>query len=242
MNSMEKAIVLSSGGLDSTTVLGIALNDGYDAYTLRLNYGQRHMAELLAAQEVAIHYRIPIDRQKTFNIDLKQFGGSALTDSDIGVPKGRDESEMTNIPATYVPGRNLIFLSIAAAYAEIIGARNIFIGVNQLDYSGYPDCRQEFISVFQETIQLALKANVEGDNMWVHTPLISLSKADIIKWGTKLNVPYQLTHSCYDPYFEQRVGKEQGYYACGECDSCILRRKGFEQAGIADPTKYKPED
>jgi len=223
---MKKAIVLLSGGLDSTTCLAIAQKEGYQTFTLSFDYGQRHRIELekaaaLSAKMGAVEHRVA-------TVDLGQFGGSALTD-DIDVPKGRtDEAIAEGIPITYVPARNTVFLSYALAYAEVVGADSIFIGVNVLDYSGYPDCRPEYIEAFERMANLATKAGVEGQTqLTIHTPLIQMTKAEIIKKGMELGVDYGLTHSCYDP-------TDTGA-PCGSCDSCLLRAKGFEEAGMADP-------
>jgi len=224
-----KAIVLLSGGLDSTTTLAIAKSLGYDLFAISFNYGQRHKVELERAKTVA--REIKTKEHRIINIDLRQFGGSALTD-DIDVPTHRKNEEMsTSIPITYVPARNTIFLSYSLAYAEVIQCNNIFIGVTSVDYSGYPDCRPEFITAFEILANLATKAGVEGmDRIKIHTPLIHMSKAEIIKEGLSLGVDYGLTHSCYDP---NEVG-----LACGSCDSCLLRLKGFKKLGVEDPLKY----
>ena len=230
-NKKKKAVVLSSGGLDSTTVLAIARSRGYALYSLSFAYGQRHDFELEAASKVAA--ALAVERHLVTRIDLKPIGGSALTD-DIAVPKGRSEDHMaTEIPVTYVPARNTIFLSYALAWAEVLGAWDIFIGVNAVDYSGYPDCRPEYIAAFEAMANLATKAAVEGKGrLRVHTPLIEMTKAKIIETGTALGVDYGMTHSCYDPSPEG--------LACGSCDACILRRNGFAAAGIPDPTAYTP--
>jgi 7-cyano-7-deazaguanine synthase len=226
------AVVLLSGGLDSTTVLAIAQNQGYQCHTLAFDYGQRHRHELDACNTIAKAMQTASHR--VFTLDIGQFGGSALTSSSIEVPKDRDEAHMDDIPVTYVPARNLVFLSIATAYAETLGASDLFIGVNAIDYSGYPDCRPEFINSFARTANLATKMGVEGGadggSIKVHTPLIDLTKAQIIARGSDLGVDYALTHSCYDP--DETGG------ACGRCDSCALRRAGFIGAGIDDPTRY----
>jgi len=219
----KKAVVLLSGGLDSATVLAIATDLGYDCHALTLDYGQRHRSELEAAVRVAHSASAEL---KTVKLDLRAFGGSALTD-DIDVP----EEEGEGIPVTYVPARNTIMLSLALAWAEVLDCNNIFIGVNAVDYSGYPDCRPEFINAFEEMANLATKAAVVGNNMVIHTPLIDLSKADIIQQGTELGVDYALTVSCYQADEEGR--------ACGVCDSCRIRAAGFKVAGVADPTRYK---
>ena len=228
LSPAKHAVVLLSGGLDSTTVLAMALNQGYTCHTLAFDYGQRHRHELDACNTIA--QQMNAASHRVFKLDIGQFGGSALTSADIAVPKDRDESHMADIPVTYVPARNLVFLSIATAYAETLGASDLFIGVNAIDYSGYPDCRPEFIDAFTQTANLATKLGVEGANIRVHTPLIDLTKAQIITEGTKLGVDYAMTHSCYDP--------DETGAACGRCDSCVLRRSGFEQAGIDDPTRY----
>lgn len=226
----KRAIVLLSGGLDSTTTLGIAANDGYDCYAITFRYGQRHEAELACAKKIAAHFGVR--DHVIVNIDLRAFGGSALT-SDLDVPKNRNASEMSDgIPSTYVPARNTIFLSFALAMAESRGIRDIFIGVNAIDYSGYPDCRPEYIAAFQAMGNLATKAGVEGDPFAIHTPLIDLQKADIIKRGLELGIDYALTCTCYDPDLEGN--------ACGQCDACSLRLKGFAQNGIKDPAAYRP--
>ncbi|MEC7731277.1 MAG: 7-cyano-7-deazaguanine synthase QueC [Candidatus Neomarinimicrobiota bacterium] len=224
---MKRAVILLSGGLDSTTCLAIAREQGFDLFSLTVNYGQRHVFELQSAKNVALS--LDIEKHSVLDIDLAQFGGSALTD-DIEVPKDRVESEMANIPATYVPARNTVLLSVALARAETLDSFDIFIGVNALDYSGYPDCRLEYIESFERTANLATKAGVSGKNFHIHTPLINMTKAEIIKSGTKLGVDYGLTFSCYDP---QETGAP-----CGHCDACILRLKGFKEAGIPDPLNY----
>ena len=223
------AVVLVSGGLDSATTLAIARSQGFDCYAIAFDYGQRHRHELLAAQRVA--KELGAVRQIVVPIDLRAFGGSALT-GDIAVPKDRSDAEMVQgIPITYVPARNTVFLSLALGWAETLGARDLFIGVNAVDYSGYPDCRPEFIQAFENLANLATKAGVEGEKWTVHAPLISLTKADIIRQGLALGVDYGWTHSCYDP---DAAGR-----ACGHCDSCQLRLKGFAEVGIADPAPYQ---
>ncbi len=218
---MNKAVILLSGGLDSATTLAYAKSKGFDCYALSFDYGQRHKFELKAARKVA--KALGAARHEVIKIDLSRFGGSALT-ADIPVPKSRSHKQIgTGIPVTYVPARNTVFLSLALAWAEALGARDIFIGVNALDYSGYPDCRPEFIRAFQRTANLATKAGVEGARFKVHAPLIKMTKAEIIRLGRKLGVDYSITHSCYDP---QPDGTP-----CGRCDSCLLRNKGFEEAG-----------
>ena len=226
---MKKAIILLSGGLDSATCLAIAKIDGFKPYALSFRYGQRHEFELDSAKAVANSQGIS-DHVIT-NIDLRAFGGSALTD-DIDVPKDRDESSISeDIPVTYVPARNTIFLSFSLAYAEVISANDIYIGVNAIDYSGYPDCRPEYINLFQNLANLATKSGVEGNNtITIHTPLIDMTKAEIIKKGMELGVDYSLTHSCYDP-------NDDGS-PCGHCDACQLRLKGFEEAHLTDPLTY----
>src|SRR3954467_444770 len=224
---MKRAVVLLSGGLDSATTLALALRDGFDAHGLSFDYGQRHKLELAAAKRIAAalgahEHRIAI-------IDLRVFGGSALT-ADLAVPKNRDAKENDEIPITYVPARNTIFLSYALAWCEVLGAADIFIGANAIDYSGYPDCRPEFISAFEKLAGLATKAGVEGTTFRIHAPLISMSKADIIRKGAELGVDFSLTHSCYDPTADG--------LACGECDSCRLRLAGFRDAGLTDPIAY----
>ena len=224
-----KAVVLLSGGLDSTTTLAIAKRAGFDLFALTFDYGQRHHIEVDRAQDIAKHFAV-VDHQ-IVKIDLRQFGGSALTDS-IEVPTDRDQKEMgSEIPVTYVPARNTIFLSFCLAYAEVKEANDIFIGVNAIDYSGYPDCRPEFITAFETLANLATKAGVAGKNrMKIHTPLIKLNKGEIIQKGLQLGVDFAMTHSCYNPGEE---GK-----SCGVCDSCQLRLKGFQEAGVEDPIKY----
>jgi 7-cyano-7-deazaguanine synthase len=218
----RKAVVLLSGGLDSATALAIARDAGFDCHALAVDYGQRHRSELAAAKRVAAAAGVPL---KILPLDLRAIGGSALTD-DIGVP----EDETTGIPVTYVPARNTIMLSLALGFAEVLGADEIFIGVNAVDYSGYPDCRPEFIAAYQAMSRLATKAGVEGAETTIHTPLIDLTKAEIIRQGTALGVDYSLTVSCYQADGEGR--------ACGRCDSCRIRRDGFRAAGISDPTRY----
>jgi 7-cyano-7-deazaguanine synthase len=222
----KKAVVLLSGGLDSTTALASAISDGFSPYALSFRYGQRHSVELRCAQQVA--KALAVDEHILVDIDLRQFGGSALTD-DIEVPKERATEDMSEgIPVTYVPARNTIFLSFALAWAEVLEASDIYIGVNALDYSGYPDCRPEYIAAYEKMANLATKAGVEAHQILkIHTPLIHLTKAEIITKGTALGVDYSLTSSCYDPAPEGRP--------CGQCDSCLLRAKGFEEAGLVDP-------
>src|SRR5205809_1069242 len=225
---MKRAVVLLSGGIDSTTTLAIAIAEGYEVYALSFDYGQRHEIETEAARRVA--NSLGAKEHRVANIDLHIFGGSALTD-DIEVPKQRSETEIAHgIPITYVPARNTIFLAYALAWAEVVGASDGFIGVNAIDYSGYPDCRPEFIEAFERMANLATKMSVGGAKFRIHTPLIQLTKAQIILRGVELRVDYSLTHSCYDP-------DEKGR-ACGRCDSCLLRKRGFAEAGVADPTRY----
>jgi 7-cyano-7-deazaguanine synthase len=226
----KKAVVLLSGGLDSATTLAIACDQGFHCYALTFRYGQRHEREVAAAQKVA--ESVGVVEHRIVDIDLAAFGGSALTDSSIEVPKDRAELDSVGaIPPTYVPARNTIFLSCALAWAEVLGAFDIFIGVNSTDYSGYPDCRAEFIEAFEKTANLATAAAVEGAGRYrIHTPIIEMTKGQIITAGTKLGVDYSLTHSCYDP-------DEQGR-SCRRCDSCRLRLKGFAEAGLEDPIEY----
>ena len=229
MNTIPKrAVILLSGGLDSATVLAIAKAEGYELYALSFNYGQRHAWELEAAKRVAAS--IGVAQHRIAEIDLRALGGSALT-ADIAVPKGRAPEEMAHgIPITYVPARNTIFLAFALAWAEVLGASDIFLGVNALDYSGYPDCRPEYIEAFEKMANLATKAGVEGRrHLRIHTPLIAMTKAQIVAMGTKLSVDYGLTSSCYDP------GPSGA--PCGQCDSCLLREKGFRESGIEDPLR-----
>jgi 7-cyano-7-deazaguanine synthase len=224
----RKAVVLLSGGVDSTTTLAIARRQGCETYALTFRYGQRHTREIEAAARVA--RSLGVTRQVVLDIDLRSFGGSALTD-DIEVPKGRDLSDIArDIPVTYVPARNTIFLSFALAFAETLGAQDIFIGVNALDYSGYPDCRPEYIAAFEQLANLATKAGVEGKPFRIHAPLIAMTKGEIIRTGLSLGVDYSLTTTCYDPSPE---GK-----ACGRCDACLLRLQGFREAGVGDPVPY----
>ena len=226
---MPTAVVLLSGGLDSATTLAIARRDGFQPYALSFRYGQRHAVELEAARDVA--RQLGAADHVTITIDLRTFGGSALT-ADIPVPKGRRPEEMGgDIPVTYVPARNTIFLSYALAWAEVLGAGDIFLGVNALDYSGYPDCRPEYIAAFENMANLATRASVEGrTRLRIHTPLIHLSKREIIAAGLGLGVDYSLTRSCYDP--------DPDGAACGQCDSCVLRLKGFRENGVTDPAPY----
>ena len=227
---MQKAVVLLSGGLDSATTLAIARQEGYEACALSFRYGQRHEFELQAARRIAASFNIR--NHVITTIDLRTFGGSALT-SDVAVPKGRSLDQMTaDIPITYVPARNTIFLSFALAWAEVLGASDIFIGVNALDYSGYPDCRPEYIAAYEQMANLATKAGVEGrQRLQIHTPLIALTKGQIIRRGLDLGVDYSLTSTCYDP-------SESGE-GCGQCDACLLRLKGFAENNISDPAPYR---
>jgi 7-cyano-7-deazaguanine synthase len=227
---MKKAVVLSSGGVDSTTVMAIVQAKGFDIYSLSFSYGQRHAYELTAARNVSLFYGAK--KHMVLDIDLRKIGGSALTD-EIEVPKSRDMTILSNqIPITYVPARNTVFLSLALAWAEVIGAFDIFIGVNAIDYSGYPDCRPAFIDAFEKMANLATRVGVEGPGkIRIRAPLLHMTKAEIIRKGAAIGVDYSLTHSCYDP-------SETGL-ACGRCDSCVLRKQGFEAAGITDPTRYR---
>ena len=226
------AVLLLSGGLDSTTMLALALSEGFDVYAMTFRYGQRHAAEVEAARRVARHYAVR--DHVVVDIDLRTFGGSALTD-DLAVPKDRPAEEIARgIPVTYVPARNTIFLSFALAWAEVLEVGDIFIGVNALDYSGYPDCRPEYIEAFERMANLATRAAVEGQRrVRIRAPLLSLTKRQIVELGTRLGVEYALTLSCYDP--------SPGGEACGRCDACQLRRKGFSEAGLSDPTRYRQE-
>lgn len=227
-NHEPRAVVLLSGGIDSATAAAVARADGFSVCAITFDYQQRHRAELEAARRVAEH--LGVSRRLVFPLDLRAIGGSALTDS-IEVPKDRSaESIAVEIPVTYVPARNLIFLSVAVAWAETLGATDLYAGVNAIDYSGYPDCRPEFIAAFNEAANLATRIGVEGRQVHVHTPLADLGKADIIRRAVGLGVDLSLTHSCYDPSPEG--------LACGSCDSCLLRKKGFDEAGVADPTRY----
>lgn len=223
--AQKKAVVLVSGGLDSTTVLAIARVQGYACYTMSFDYGQRHRSELLAAERTA--KALGSVEHKVIKLDLRSIGGSALTDDTISVP----EEETSGIPVTYVPARNTVFLSIALGWAEVLGADDIFIGVNAVDFSGYPDCRPDYIAAYEVMANLATRAGAEGNRLKIRTPLIDLSKADIVKKGLELGVDYSLTVSCYQ-------ANDRGE-ACGKCDSCRLRRAGFVQAGVADPTLYR---
>jgi len=224
---MKRAVVLLSGGLDSATTLAICIREGFEPYALSFEYGQRHHIEVLAAKRVAAS--LGAREHRVAQIDLRVFGGSALTD-EIPVPKDRDQKDASGIPITYVPARNTIFLSYALAWSEVLGATDIFIGANAVDYSGYPDCRPEFISAFEILANVATKAGVEGARFRIHAPLLTMSKAQIIETGTKLGVDFSLTHSCYDPTPDS--------LACGQCDSCQIRLEGFRQAGRKDPIPY----
>ncbi|MGH8763666.1 MAG: 7-cyano-7-deazaguanine synthase QueC [Nitrosospira sp.] len=223
---MMKAVVLLSGGLDSATTLAIARNRGYACYALSIDYGQRHASELAAAAKLA--QSLGVDEHKTIQVNLTVFGGSALTDRFIAIPA---EGTKMDIPVTYVPARNTIMLSLALAWAEVLESRDIFVGVNAVDYSGYPDCRPEYISAFQKMANLATRAAIEGTRLNIHAPLINLSKAEIIRQGIFLGVDYSRTVSCYQA--------DEAGLACGACDSCRLRRMGFEAADVPDPTRYK---
>jgi 7-cyano-7-deazaguanine synthase len=227
---MKKAVILLSGGIDSATCCAFARKDGFDLYAMSFSYGQRHSIELESARRVAEFFSVKDHR--IVNIDLRAFGGSSLT-SSMNVPKNRDIDKEDTIPSTYVPARNTIFLSFALGWAEVLECSDIFIGVNAVDYSGYPDCRPEFITAYERMANLATKASVEGRKLKIHTPLLLLSKAEIIKAGTDLGIDYGITHSCYDPTPEG--------LACGLCDSCQIRRRGFEQAGVEDPTRYSKQ-
>ena len=225
---MKRAVVLLSGGLDSTTTMAIAIAQGYEAYALSFDYGQRHQIEIDAASRIA--ESLGAKEHRLAKIDMRMFGGSALTDN-VGVPKNRSETEIADgIPVTYVPARNTVFLAFALGWAEIIPAADIFIGVNAIDYGGYPDCRPEFIEAFEMLANLGTKAGVEGRRFQIHAPLIKFSKAEIVRKALELDVDLSLTRTCYDP---SPTG-----LACGECDSCLLRLKGFREAGIEDPIRY----
>lgn len=228
MTTPQKAVVLVSGGLDSATVMGIAQDEGYELHGISFDYGQRHSVEIEAAAKVCAAHNVA--SHVVFPIDTSIFAGSALT-NDIDVPHNRSAEHMSDgIPVTYVPARNTVFLSVGLALAESIGANDLFIGVNAVDYSGYPDCRPEFVAAFEAMANLATKAGVEGQKLRIHTPLVSLTKAEIIQRGRELGVDYGLTHSCYDPTPEG--------ISCGECDSCLLRLKGFAEANAVDPIPY----
>ena len=222
---MKKAVVLLSGGLDSATCLALAKQEGFECYALSFSYGQRHSAELLAAKKLASYFSVK--DHKVVNLDIGQFGGSALTDTTIAVP---DHDASHAIPVTYVPARNTIFLAIALGFAEAVGALDIYIGVSSVDYSHYPDCRPEYIKAFQALANLATKVGVEGEHLTIHSPLQFLTKAATVELGTSLKVPYAMTVSCYQATMDGR--------ACGHCGSCVLRQKGFKEAGLTDPTSY----
>lgn len=224
MTVARRGVVLLSGGLDSATVMAIARSEGYELYAISVAYGQRHMAEIKASADVA--RSLGARRHQVMHVNLNDVGGSALTDTSIDVP----ETPSEGIPITYVPARNTLFLSLALGWAEVVGATDIFIGVNAVDYSGYPDCRPEFVAAFERLANVATRVGIEGGGIRIHTPLIDLSKADIVRIGTQLGVDYAQTVSCYQ-------ADDQGR-ACGRCDSCRLRRAGFESAGISDPTRY----
>ncbi len=225
---VKRAVVLLSGGLDSSTCLAVARRDGHEAHCLSVDYGQRHKGELNRARAVA--RALGAAGHQVVKVDLSTFGGSALTDAAIAVPKGRSAKAMAgDIPVTYVPARNTVMLALALAHAEVIGAEAIYVGVNAIDYSGYPDCRPEFLRAFERLARLATKAGVSGRPIRIEAPLLRLSKAGIVKLGTRLGVPYRITQSCYDPVRGR---------ACGRCDACQLRRKGFLEAGVPDPTPY----
>ena len=230
--AVKKAVCLLSGGLDSSTCLGVARREGYECYALSFDYGQRHRYELEAAARVA--REMGVREHRVVAIDLRQFGGSALTDSGLAVPKGRSGDEMSaGIPVTYVPARNTVFLSLALAWAEAIDARDIFLGVNAIDYSGYPDCRPEFIEAFTRMANLATRVVEGGEGFRIYTPLIAMTKGDIVREAVRVGLDPAWTHSCYDP-------DEQGR-SCGRCDSCLLRLKGFAEAGVADPARYQDQ-
>lgn len=224
----RRAVVLLSGGLDSSTCLAVAAGEGFEAHALSVDYGQRHRGELARARRIA--RALGAASHRVVRVDLSSFGGSALTDAAIAVPKGRSTRAMASgIPVTYVPARNTVLLALALAHAETLGAEDAFLGVNAIDYSGYPDCRPAFLRAFERLARVATKAGVEGRPLRIHAPLLRLSKAEIVRLGTKLGVPYRLTLSCYDPVRGR---------ACGRCDACALRRKGFAEAGVPDPTLY----
>ena len=225
--SMKRAVVLVSGGLDSATTLALSIHDGFEPYALSFSYGQRHDIEVAAAKRVAAS--LGAREHRIAEIDLRIFGGSALTD-EIPVPRNQDGKNTGNIPITYVPARNTVFLSYALAWCEALGAADIFIGANAVDYSGYPDCRSAFISAFEQLANVGTKAGVEGTRFRIHAPLLSMSKQQIIEKGTELGVDFSLTHSCYDPTTDS--------LACGECDSCRIRLEGFRAAGLEDPIAY----
>jgi 7-cyano-7-deazaguanine synthase len=225
----RRAVVLLSGGLDSSTVLAVAMKEGFEVHCLSVDYGQRHKGELAAARRVA--RELGAASHRAARVSLSLFGGSALTDASIAVPKGRSAAAMGgDIPVTYVPARNTVLLSVALAWAEVLGASDIFLGVNAIDYSGYPDCRPEFLRAFERLARVATRAGVQGGRMRIRAPLLRLGKAAIVRLGVRLGVPYHLTLTCYDPVRDR---------ACGRCDACTLRRKGFEEAGVPDPTRYQ---
>ncbi len=227
----RRAVVLLSGGLDSSTCLAIARRDGFETHCLSVDYGQRHRGELARARRIA--RALGAADHRIVKVDLSAFGGSALTDRGLAVPKGRSARRMASgIPVTYVPARNTVLLALALAHAETIGAEDVYVGVNAIDYSGYPDCRPAFLRAFERVARVATRAGVEGRPLRIRAPLLRLSKAGIVKLGTSLSVPYRITLSCYDPV---------GGRACGACDACVLRRKGFAEAGVADPTLYADE-
>lgn len=225
---MKKAVVLLSGGLDSATCCAFARRDGFELYAMSFSYGQRHSVELDVAKRVASFFNVA--DHKIVTIDLRAFGGSSLTSDVMDVPLNREIESSGDIPNTYVPARNTIFLSFALGWAEVAGCDDLYIGVNAVDYSGYPDCRPEYIDAFSKVANLATKKGVEGNHFTIHTPLINLTKAEIIKSGIEMGVDYSITHSCYKPSDDGR--------ACGRCDSCVLRHNGFVAAGVADPTVY----
>lgn len=230
MAKPRRAVVLLSGGVDSTTCLAVARAAGFEAHCLSVDYGQRHREELGRARRLAL--ALGAAGHKVVKVDLSAFGGSALTDGKIAVPKGRSPARMArDIPVTYVPARNTVFLALALAHAETIDAEDVYVGVNAIDYSGYPDCRPAFLRAFERLARVATKAGVSGRPLRIRAPLLRLSKAAIIKLGASLGVPYRLTQSCYDPIRGR---------ACGRCDACVLRRKGFSEAGVPDPTRYAP--
>jgi 7-cyano-7-deazaguanine synthase len=236
MVTAKRAVVLLSGGLDSATVLAMARTDGYQCHALSFRYGQRHTVELAAAARVA--RALGAVEHRTADVDLRWIGGSALTD-DLEVPKDRPHAELASvIPVTYVPARNALFLCYALAWAEVLGARDLYAGMNALDYSGYPDCRPEFLAAFEEMARLGTRAGVSGEPFHVRAPLIRMSKAEIIRAGVALGVDYSLTHSCYDPLVIPAGDGPPEVRACGRCDSCALRRRGFAEAGVTDPTRY----
>jgi 7-cyano-7-deazaguanine synthase len=228
----RRAIVLLSGGLDSSTVLAVARRDGYEAHALSVDYGQRHRGELARARRIA--RALGAASHRVVRVGLSAFGGSALTDRAIAVPKGRSPAAMAReIPVTYVPARNTVMLALALAHAETIGAEDVFVGVNAIDYSGYPDCRPAFLRAFERLARVATKAGVSGRPLRIHAPLLRLTKAGIVRLGTRLGVPWRITQSCYDPVRGR---------ACGRCDACLLRRKGFAEAGVPDPTLYATKE